>query len=172
MIPSKKGKGFHRQVKQLLDAENERRGKRDEHAELICVNSGRNKRQTSIGRIFQRYPPTSRSSNRMAAAHRGNLDVDLIAEENEEEMDAGTSASVEVETMMDDEEEEVAQKNGESVEFMFETLEYCDQKSKREMNANEMPVSSQQVETGTSQIRLVGKLQRTDVEKRINLEHK
>ena len=108
----------------------------------------------------------------MAAAHRGNLDVDLIAEENEEEMDAGTSASVEVETMMDDEEEEVAQKNGESVEFMFETLEYCDQKSKREMNANEMPVSSQQVETGTSQIRLVSKLQRTDVGKRINLELK
>ena len=99
----------------------------------------------------------------MAATHRGNLDVDLIAEENEEEMDAGTSASVEVESMMDDEE---AQKKGESVaevEFMFETLEYCDQKSKREMNVNEMPVSSQQVETGTSQIRLVGKLQRTDV---------
>ena len=77
----------------------------------------------------------------MAATHRGNLDVDLIAEENEEDMDAGMSASVEVETMMDDKEEEVAQKNGESVEFMFETLEYCDQKSKREMNVNEMPVS-------------------------------
>ena len=67
---------------------------------------------------------------------------------------------------------EVAQKNSESVEFMFETLEYCDQKSKREMNVNEIPVSSQQVETGTSQIRLVGKFQRTDVGKRINLEHK
>ena len=43
---------------------------------------------------------------------------------------------------------------------------------KREMNVNEMPVSSQQVETGTSQIRLVSKLQRMDVGKRINLEHK
>ena len=71
-----------------------------------------------------------------------NLDVDLTAEENEEEVDAGTSASVEVESMMDDE-EEVAQKNGESVnvEYMFETLTYCDQKYKREMGVNEMPAS-------------------------------
>ena len=43
-----------------------------------------------------------------------NLDVDLTAEENEEEVDAGTSVSVKVESMMDDE-EEVAQKNGESI---------------------------------------------------------
>jgi hypothetical protein len=54
----------------------------------------------------------------------------------------GTSASVEVEFMMDDK-EEVAQKNGESVnvEYMFETLTHCDQKYKREMGVNEMPVS-------------------------------
>ena len=59
-------------------------------------------------------------------------------------VDAGTSASVEVESMMDDE-EEVAQKNGESVNveyaYMFETLTYCDQKYKREMGVNEMPAS-------------------------------
>ena len=70
-----------------------------------------------------------------------NLDVDMTAEENEEEMDAGTSASVEVESMMDDEE---AQKKGESVaevEFMFETMNYCNKKNKREMGINDMPVS-------------------------------
>ena len=70
-----------------------------------------------------------------------NLDVDLTAEENEEEVDNGTSASVEVESMMDDEE---AQKKGESVhevEFMFETMNYCNKKNKREMGINDMPVS-------------------------------